>query len=97
MHREEAVSAFYVRDGDGFIASPYTRGPWSDKHQHGGPPAALLARATAAFSGADFFLARLTVEFLRPVPVGRVALACELVRDGSKVQRLTHSRSRSTT
>ena len=37
--------ALYERDGDRFVATELTRGPWNPDHQHAGPPAALLARA----------------------------------------------------
>ena len=37
--------AFYLPEGDRFRATEATRGPWSEEHQHGGPPSALLARA----------------------------------------------------
>lgn len=81
------TDAFYYPDGDGFIATPHTRGPWSAKHQHGGPPAALLARAIAAQApGLD--LARITVDFLLPVPIDRLTLRVETVRAGAKVQRI---------
>ncbi len=36
------------RDPSRFIATALTRGPWDNRAQHGGPPAALLARALAA-------------------------------------------------
>ena len=30
---------FFVADGDRFVPSVSARGPWSARHQHGGPPA----------------------------------------------------------
>src|SRR3981081_160852 len=39
------VDAFFVRDRSRLMATALTRGPWSNEHQHGGPPAALLAGA----------------------------------------------------
>jgi hypothetical protein len=46
------------------------RGPWDPRALHGGPVAALLARAVerADDAGTPFHVARLTVELLRPVP-----------------------------
>ena len=38
-----AAEAFFVRDGNKFVPTELTRGPWDPKAQHGGPPAALLA------------------------------------------------------
>lgn len=64
--------AFFELDGDGFVAAPLTRGPWDKNAQHGGPPAALLARAVEVELPAEFRLARLSVDIVRPVPIGRV-------------------------
>src|SRR5881628_3702427 len=79
--------AFYVPDGDAFVATVHTRGPWSATHQHGGPPAALLARALEA-QAPGFVIARITVDFLLPVPIDRLAVRVETLRAGGKVQRL---------
>ncbi len=81
---------FYVRDGDRLFATEYTRGPWSPKLQHGGPPAALLAGAVERF-GSDasrFLVARLTFEFLRPVPMGAFTIETEAIRLGQRAQRI---------
>lgn len=80
-------TAFYVPDGDEFVATVHTRGPWSPAHQHGGPPGALLARAIAA-AAPGFAVARITVDFLLPVPIDRLAVRVETVRAGAKVQRI---------
>lgn len=80
---------FVVRDG-GFEATPLTRGPWADEHQHGGPPCALLAGAVERF-GADnlsYFVSRLTFDYLKPVPIGRCEVSVEPIKLGNKVQRL---------
>ena len=81
------TDAFYVPDGDDFVATVHTRGPWSPRHQHGGPPAALLARAIEA-AAPGFVITRVTVDFLLPVPIDRLAVRVETLRAGSKVQRL---------
>src|SRR5437867_7755038 len=81
------TDAFYVPDGDAFVATVHTRGPWSPRHQHGGPPAALLARAIAA-QAPGFVITRVTVDFLLPVPIDRLAVRVEALRAGAKVQRL---------
>ena len=84
------MSSFFTRDGARLVASELTRGPWSNAHQHGGPPAALLAGAIerAGNDAADFRLARVTVEFLRPVPIAALELSTEVVRAGKQVQRI---------
>ena len=81
------TDAFYIRDGDGYVATEHTRGPWSPKHQHGGPPSALIAHAVEAMAP-EFTIARITVDFLRPVPIDRLAVRVQTVRAGAKVQRL---------
>ncbi len=82
--RMSAGDAFFLPDGDGFVATPLTRGPWSRDHQHGGPPAALLARAIERESaeGPPLQVARLIVDYLRPIPIGRVAVATQVERAG---------------
>ncbi len=79
---------FFVPDGERFVATASTRGPWSPDHQHGGPPAALCVRALEALAGAGMLLTRLTVDFLRPVPIAALTVKTETVRAGRKVQRL---------
>jgi acyl-coenzyme A thioesterase PaaI-like protein len=85
--------AFFVRDGARLIATELTRGPWSNEHQHGGPPAALLTGAMerAEPAAAEFQLARMTVEFLRPVPIAALEVDAQVTRPGQKVQRLEAS------
>src|SRR5207247_769766 len=75
--------AFYVPDGDAFVATVHTRGPWSATHQHGGPPAALLARALEA-QAPGFVIPRITVDFLLPVPIDRHADLAARARAGRR-------------
>lgn len=79
--------AFYEPDGDGFLATELTRGPWDRESQHAGPPAALLGRALEQLPGAEEFqVGRVTFEILRPVPIGPVAIATRVLRPGRRVQ-----------
>lgn len=79
--------ALFLPDGDGFLATPLTRGPWHPDLQHGGPPCALLVRAIERVPAErPLQLARLTVDLLRPVPIGRVTVAAEVVREGKTAQ-----------
>jgi hypothetical protein len=80
------TDAFYVPDGDAWVATVHTRGPWSPGHQHGGPPAALIAHAAEA-AAPEFAVTRLTVDFLRPVPIDRLRVRLAPLREGAKVQR----------
>jgi hypothetical protein len=79
--------AIYTPDGERFAPTAFARGPWTPKAQHGGPPAALLARAAERFEdGERSFVARLTIELLRPVPLTPVAIRSRFARPGKKVQ-----------
>ncbi len=85
--------AYYVRDGEWFEATTYTRGPWDNRFQHGGPPSALLAGAMERFGkdAPDFQTVRVTSELLRPIPIGRLRVEVDFEQRGRRVQRL-HSR-----
>lgn len=79
--------AIFQREGDLYVASAHTRGPWDPDAQHGGAPAALLADYVArAEPGAEMQVARLTYEFLGPVPIGPLTAAAEVVRPGRRFQ-----------
>lgn len=80
--------SFFIPDADRFVATELTRGPWSPIHQHGGPSSALLARAIETFpaDGIDFQVARMTVEFLKPIPIATFSLRTEVVRSGRKTR-----------
>jgi hypothetical protein len=82
--------AFFVPDGERFVATEYTRGPWSAAHQHAGPPSALLARAIEQALADDPALqvARLTVELLAPVPIATLTVGTSVLRAGRKVRRI---------
>ena len=83
----DVTDAFFVPDGDRYVATEHTRGPWSSKHQHGGPPTALIAHVVERTTP-GFTIARVSVDFLRPVPIDRLGVRVETLRAGSKVQRL---------
>jgi acyl-Coa thioesterase superfamily protein/acyl-CoA thioesterase superfamily protein len=84
--------ALFIPDGERFISTELTRGPWTPEAQHGGPPAALLARAVEHVPGGEgMMVVRLTVELLRPVPVAPLVVTARLVRPGRKVQLLESS------
>jgi len=67
------MDAFFHPEPDGtLVATPWTRGPWDVRTQHGGPPSALLARAIDAAVGDErdaWIPARTIVELLKPVPI----------------------------
>lgn len=81
------MDAFFHPDGDRFVPTEHTRGPWSPEHQHGGPPSALLVRAIEAVpTSGPMQIARITVELLRPVTIAPLTVRTEVLRAGKKVQ-----------
>lgn len=83
----ELPDALFHRDGDRYVPTALTRGPWDPNAMHGGAPAALLARAIERFEpGPASHVARLTVELLRPVPLEPLRVSARMARPGKKVQ-----------
>jgi acyl-coenzyme A thioesterase PaaI-like protein len=85
--------AVFVHDGDAFTATDLALGPWAPGALHGGATAALIAHVLPAHAngpGPDpgLRLARLTYEFVRPVPVGPLTVRVEQVRPGRRVALL---------
>jgi acyl-coenzyme A thioesterase PaaI-like protein len=80
--------ALYEDIGGGRVrATELTRGPWDPGAQHGGAPSALLGHAVEAVEpGADMRTVRVTLELLRPVPIGELRVDTEIVRPGRRVQ-----------
>lgn len=80
-------SAFYEQAGtDAYVATTATIGPWSDDAQHGGPPSALAGRALELHEPDERQrLARVAIDILRPVPVGKLSLRSRTVRPGRRV------------
>jgi len=82
-----AHGALFEIEGDVAVPSELTRGPWDPRAMHGGPPAALLARAVEQCDpGSASFVSRLTVELLRPVPLVPLTISVRTVRPGKMVQ-----------
>lgn len=72
-----------------WLPTELARGPWDPGALHGGPVAALAARAverSVAASPAPGHLVRLTLELLRPVPVAPLTVTAAVTRPGRKVQ-----------
>jgi hypothetical protein len=81
--------AFYEPDGDRYLATELTRGPWDPGAQHAGPPAALLGREIERLPDAEEFqVGRITCEILRSVPIAPLRVAARILRPGRRVQLL---------
>jgi hypothetical protein len=86
-----ATPVFEVSDGR-FVGTDLGRGPWDPRALHGGAPAALLMREFERLPAVDgLCLARVTYEFMRPVPVRPLDVHVEVVRPGRRVQLLEGS------
>lgn len=79
-----ARAFFTTDDGAWFTPTALARGPWDPDACHGGPPTALLVRAVEGLGDVrdDQLLARLTVELVRPVPMGGFTVYAEVHRTG---------------
>jgi hypothetical protein len=88
MSATASNQAVFVQDGETVCATELARGPWDPGAQHGGAAAALLIREFQRLDGPGLALARVTYEFLRPVPLGRLEVDADIVRPGKRVQLL---------
>jgi hypothetical protein len=83
-----SADSFYLPEGDDrFTATDATTSPWDERFQHGGPPAALLATCIEAKAGdPGLRLARLSLDFLGPIPKSTVEVEVRVVRPGRRTQ-----------
>jgi hypothetical protein len=79
--------SFYAPDGDRYVSTELTRGPWDPNAQHAGPPAALLGREVERLEDAEQFqVSRITFEILRAVPIAPLRVEARITRPGRRVQ-----------
>lgn len=80
--------ALYVRDGDAFVGTACTRGSWHENGQSGGAVLALIGHVLEDVPTlTTMSLTRLTVDIVRPVPVGEpLHIDTDIVREGKKIQ-----------
>lgn len=81
------MEAVYADEGDVITPTGYAAGAWDPALQHGGAPAALLARAVEATQppGAGQVV-RVTIELIRPVPLAALKVTSRTLRNGRKLQ-----------
>src|SRR3546814_7532538 len=87
---EQPDEAVFSPDGDRWMPSPIAVGPWDPGSLHGGPPTALVGRVLLDHEPGDtqWFLSRLTVELIRPVPLAPLKVDVTMRRPGRRVQLL---------
>ena len=84
----ELPPAYYLPLGDArFEPTEATMSPWDHASQHGGPPTALLtACLDDAFGRPAMRVARISMDFLGPVPRAEVRVQTSLLRPGKRTQ-----------
>lgn len=84
----ELPAGFYEPVGEHeFRSTIATESPWDPRAQHGGPPAALLARAVEhARPDESMRITRFTVDMLGAIPQGVMRTEAEVVRPGKRIE-----------
>ena len=83
---EAIPPAFFLTDGDGYVGTILSRGPWGES-AHGGPVAALVGREVERFDpDPDLVTVRYTIELLRPVPLTHLRVEATMLRPGKRVR-----------
>jgi hypothetical protein len=81
------VAALFEPDGDRFVPTTWSRGPWDPGFLHGGPVAMLAGRAMEAVpSPVEMRIVRFTMEFIRPVPLAPLTVTAREIRPGRRIQ-----------
>jgi hypothetical protein len=80
----------FARDGEAWAPTEHARGPWDPDMLHGGAPAALLARELERLEpGSEMFMARVTYDYLGPVPLATLEAAASTEKPGARLQVVT--------
>ncbi len=81
------MEPIYRVEGATAVTSAFAGGPWDPKLQHGAAPSSLICWAVERLpASTPMRVARLTVDLMRPVPVGPLAIETEVQREGRKIQ-----------
>jgi hypothetical protein len=84
---DAVADALFDRDGDTYVATGLSRGPWDPDSCHGGAPSALLAALIdESPSLVPMQVVRLTYDILRPVPLAPVEASVKVLREGKRIQ-----------
>jgi hypothetical protein len=66
---EGAAECLYRKDGDWYVPTGLTTGPWRSDAMHGGAPSALVGALVTAAVGENEQVARVQIDLERPVPL----------------------------
>jgi len=78
-------AALYSADDDWYLPTEATRSPWHAAAQHGGPPAALAARAVENLAGDAVAVIRFSADLLHEIPYAPLRAAASVERTGRRV------------
>jgi len=81
------MKSLFTLDGGIYLPTPWAVGPWDPNLIHGSSTAALFAYGfEAQLPGAEWLLARLSIDIFRPVAVAPTSLRGEVVREGKRIK-----------
>jgi hypothetical protein len=81
------ADAFYVPEGEVYVPTELTRGPWDPDSQHAGPPAGLIGRELERLPAeTPRRVGRVTFEILRAVPIAPLRVEARVTRPGRSVE-----------
>lgn len=81
------AETFFHRDGDRFLPTIRTRGPWDPNSLHGRVIAGLLVHEVERrHLDPAFQVARLTTDMFRVAPMAPVTVRTRVVRDGNRIR-----------
>jgi hypothetical protein len=70
----------FRREGDAFVPTGHARGPWDPGQLHGGAPVGEAVQADG------YLVARITFDFLAPVPLAPLTVSARTTKPGRNVQ-----------
>jgi acyl-coenzyme A thioesterase PaaI-like protein len=84
-----APGSFYTGADGAYVATDMATSPWNAAHQNGIAIIALMTHLIETTPTLEpMMLARMTVDIVRPTPVGPFAAECCIVREGRRMQNL---------
>jgi hypothetical protein len=82
-----STEPFFTRDGDRFVPTRSSVGPWNETSLHGRVVIGLLGREIERRHGsADYIPARLTVDMYRLPDLSAAEVVTRIVRDGKRIK-----------
>lgn len=84
----EETDGLFMPDGDWYVPTEFTRGPWRADAQHGGPPSALLAHVIEPAVEPTEYPSHIEVELVRPIPLTRLRGVVRRERVSGRVHRV---------